>query len=185
MRRGAGPRSPRRRTAQEKLVFCEIHLGTFSPSGDADGAARLMPELAEDLFSAVEVMPVAEFPGTRNWGYDGTFAYAAHHAYGGPAGLARLIDAARSAGLSVFLDVVYNHLGPEGNYLAEFGPYFTSRHKTPWGDALDFSLPPVRRYFVENARRWAEEIGADGYLAKPFEIDSLIAAVERFAKGPR
>ena len=113
-----------------------------------------MPELAESLYTAVEVMPIAAFPGTRNWGYDGVAPFSAHAASGGPAGVARLIDAAHAAGLSVFLDVVYNHLGPEGNYLAEFAPYFTSRHKTPWGDALDFSLAPVRRYFVENARRW-------------------------------
>jgi maltooligosyltrehalose trehalohydrolase len=138
----------------EKLVFSEIHLGTFTPEGTADAAARFMPELAEAGYSAVELMPVAAFPGPRNWGYDGVAPFAAHAEYGGPAGIARLIDAAHGAGLSAFLDVVYNHLGPEGNYLNEFGPYFTSRHKTPWGDALDFSLQPVRRYFVENALRW-------------------------------
>ena len=138
----------------EKLVFCEIHLGTFTPEGTADAAARFMPELAESLYTAVEVMPVAAFSGDRGWGYDGVAPFAAHAAYGGPAGLARFVDAAHGAGLSAFLDVVYNHLGPEGNYLGEFGPYFTSKHKTPWGDALDFSLEPVRRYFIENALRW-------------------------------
>jgi len=148
------PRSGRSRVPLQRLVFCEIHLGTYSPSGDADGAARLMPELSEDGFSAVELMPIAAFPGDRNWGYDGVAPFSAHAAYGGPAAVARLIDAAHASRLSVFLDVVYNHLGPEGNYLAEFGPYFNSRHKTLWGDALDFSLPPVRRYFVESARRW-------------------------------
>lgn len=150
-----GPRSARARTPLEQLVFCEIHLGTYSQRGDAEGAAELMPELAADGFNAVEVMPVAAFPGERNWGYDGVAPFSAHAAYGGPAALARLVDAARGQGLSTFLDVVYNHLGPEGNYLAEFAPYFTAKHKTPWGDALDFSLEPVRRYFVECSRRWA------------------------------
>jgi maltooligosyltrehalose trehalohydrolase len=138
----------------EKLIFSEIHLGTYTAEGTADAAARFMPELGEAGYSAVELMPIAAFPGARNWGYDGAAPFAAHADYGGPAGIARLIDAAHAAGLSAFLDVVYNHLGPEGNYLGEFGPYFTSRHKTPWGDALDFSLAPVRRYFIENALRW-------------------------------
>src|SRR4051794_3987971 len=152
--RAIAPRSARSRRPLQDLVFCEIHLGTYSAEGTADAAARFMPELAEARYTAVEVMPIAPFPGERNWGYDGVAPFAAHAAYGGPAGIARLIDAARGAGLSAFLDVVYNHLGPEGNYLNEFGPYFTSKHKTPWGDALDFSLAPVRRYFVENALRW-------------------------------
>ncbi|MCA1827735.1 MAG: malto-oligosyltrehalose trehalohydrolase [Myxococcales bacterium] len=148
------PRTQPARVPLEKLVFCEIHLGTFTPEGTADAAARFMPELASALYTAVEVMPVAAFAGDRGWGYDGVAPYAAHAAYGGPAGLARLVDAAHEAGLSAFLDVVYNHLGPEGNYLGEFGPYFTSKHKTPWGDAIDFSLRPVRDYFIENALRW-------------------------------
>ena len=152
--RSVGPRSGRSRVPLDELVFCEIHLGTYSQRGDADGAIEHLPELAADSFNAVEVMPIAAFPGERNWGYDGVAPFSAHAAYGGPAGIARLIDAAHAQGLSVFLDVVYNHLGPEGNYLGEFGPYFTSRHKTPWGDALDFSLEPVRRYFVECSRRW-------------------------------
>jgi maltooligosyltrehalose trehalohydrolase len=149
------PRTAPARVPLEKLVFCEIHLGTFTPEGTADAAVQFMPELAAALYTAVEIMPVAAFAGDRGWGYDGVNLHAVHAAYGGPAALARLIDAAHRAGLSVFLDLVYNHLGPEGNYLADFGPYFTSKHKTPWGDALDFSLPPVREYFVENALRWA------------------------------
>src|SRR3954464_3661632 len=153
------PGSLRARIPLERLIFCEIHLGTYTEEGTADAAARFMPELADALYSAVEVMPVAAFPGKRNWGYDGVAPFAAHADYGGPAGLARLGDAAHAAGLSAFLDVVYNHLGPEGNYLGEYGPYFTSRHHTPWGDALDFSLRPVRRYFVENALRWVSRAG--------------------------
>jgi len=153
------PRSARSPVPLEKLIFSEIHLGTYTAEGTADAAAGFMPELAEARFTAVEVMPVAVFPGSRNWGYDGVAPFAAHADYGGPAALARLVDAAHAAGLSAFLDVVYNHLGPEGNYLGEFGPYFTPKHKTPWGDALDFSLPPVRRYFVENALRWVSRAG--------------------------
>jgi maltooligosyltrehalose trehalohydrolase len=153
------PRTGRAAVPLEKLIFCEIHLGTYTADGSAEAAARFMPELSGALYTAVEVMPVAAFPGSRNWGYDGVASFAAHAAYGGPAGLARLVDAAHQAGLSAFLDVVYNHLGPEGNYLGEFGPYFTARHKTPWGDALDFSLLPVRRYFVENALRWVSPAG--------------------------
>ena len=153
------PRSPRAGVPLQKLIFCEIHLGTYTAEGTAQAAAQAMPELADAFYTAVEVMPVAAFAGERNWGYDGVALFAAHRAYGGPAGLARLVDAAHAAGLSAFLDVVYNHLGPEGNYLAEFGPYFTSRLKTPWGAALDFSLPPVRRFFVENALRWVGRAG--------------------------
>ncbi len=153
------PKSGRARVPQERLIFSEIHLGTYTEEGTADAAARYMPELADALYTAVEVMPVAAFPGPRNWGYDGVAPFAVHAGYGGPAALSRLVDAAHAAGLSAFLDVVYNHLGPEGNYLNEYGPYFTSRHKTPWGDALDYSLPPVRRYFVENALRWVSRQG--------------------------
>ena len=155
------PRTPAPRVPLEKLIFCEIHLGTYSQPGTAGEAAGYMPELADSLYTAVEVMPVAAFSGERGWGYDGVALFAAHAAYGGPAALARLVDSAYGAGLAAFLDVVYNHLGPEGNYLAEFGPYFTSRHKTPWGDALDFSLAPVRRFFVENALRWVSPAGAN------------------------
>ncbi len=153
------PQSLRMKLPLEKHVFCEIHLGTYTAEGTADAAVRYMSELADALYTAVEVMPVAAFPGARNWGYDGVALFAAHADYGGPAALARLVDAAHAQGLSAFLDVVYNHLGPEGNYLGEYGPYFTSRHKTPWGDALDFSLPPVRRFFVENALRWVSRSG--------------------------
>ena len=153
------PRTRPKRRPLEQLVFSEIHLGTFTAGGTADTAATALPLLAEAGFTAVEVMPVAAFPGARNWGYDGAAPFAAHAAYGGPAALARFVDKAHAQGLAAFLDVVYNHLGPEGNYLGEFGPYFTSRHKTPWGDALDFSLPPVRRYFVENALRWVAAAG--------------------------
>ena len=164
------PRTAQPELALERLVFSELHLGTFTPEGTASAAALALPLLADAGFTAVEVMPVAEFPGARNWGYDGVHLFAAHAAYGGPAALGRLVDAAHACGMRAFLDVVYNHLGPEGNYLSEFGPYFTSRHKTPWGDALDFSLPPVRRYFVENALRW---VGAAGAAFDGLRLDAV------------
>ena len=110
-------------------------------------------------------MPVAEFPGSRNWGYDGVHLFAPQSTYGGPRGLRRLVDACHSRNLSVILDVVYNHLGPEGNYLAEFGPFFTDRYKTPWGEAVNFDgadAAGVRRHFVENARAWVREFHVDG-----------------------
>ncbi|HEY2030206.1 MAG TPA: malto-oligosyltrehalose trehalohydrolase, partial [Myxococcales bacterium] len=153
------PKKARAQVPLQELIFCEIHLGTYTAEGTAKAAAAHVRELAENQYTAVEVMPVAAFSGDRGWGYDGVAPFAAHVAYGGPKELAAFVDAGRAAGLSVWLDVVYNHLGPEGNYLGEFGPYFTSKHKTPWGDALDFSLPQVRRYFVENARRWVASSG--------------------------
>ena len=155
--RGRGPRHP-----LQRLVFSEIHLGTYSREGTAEAAAGHLGELTAAGYTAVEVMPVAAFPGARNWGYDGVDLFAAHAAYGGPSALARLVDAAHAQGLSAFLDVVYNHFGPEGNYLGEFGPYFTSRHRTPWGDAVNYDGPdsgPVRRFVIENALRWVASAG--------------------------
>jgi maltooligosyltrehalose trehalohydrolase len=141
--------------------------------------------------SAVELMPVAEFPGSRNWGYDGVHLFAPQSTYGGPRGLRRLVDACHLHGLSVILDVVYNHLGPEGNYLGEFGPFFTDRYRTPWGGALNFDGPDaegVRRHFVENARAWVRDFHIDGlrldaihaiFDASPMHILTEIAAAAR------
>ena len=151
--------------ARADLVFYELHVGTYTIAGTFEGVIPHLPRLAELGITAVELMPVAEFPGSRNWGYDGVHLYAPQSTYGGPQGLRRLVDAAHAQGLSVFLDVVYNHLGPEGNYLEEFGPYFTDRYETPWGSALNFDGPDglgVRRHFVENARYWAREFHIDG-----------------------
>ncbi|HEX4383630.1 MAG TPA: malto-oligosyltrehalose trehalohydrolase [Myxococcales bacterium] len=153
-------RTPKPKLDLKDLVFSELHLGTFTREGTADAAAAELPELAKNGFTAAEVMPVAAFSGDRGWGYDGVAPFAVHAAYGGPVQLARFVEAAHKAGLLAFLDVVYNHLGPEGNYLGEFAPYFTSKHNTPWGDALDFSLPQVRKYFLENALRWVSRGGA-------------------------
>lgn len=147
------------------LVIYELHVGTFSPEGTFDGVAARLPYLRDLGVTAVEVMPVAAFPGDRNWGYDGVYLYAPHTAYGGPAGLKRLADACHAHGLALIVDVVYNHIGPEGNYLGDYGPYFTDRYRTPWGDALNFDGPEsdqVRRFFVDNALYWLSEYHADG-----------------------
>jgi maltooligosyltrehalose trehalohydrolase len=148
------------------LVFYELHVGTFTTAGSFEGAIPRLDRLVDFGITAIELMPVAEFPGSRGWGYDGVHLYAPQSTYGGPRGLRRLVDAAHARGLSVVLDVVYNHLGPEGNYLAEYGPYFTDRYKTPWGSAVNFDGPDaagVRRHFVENARYWVREFHIDGF----------------------
>ena len=159
--------------AQKDLVFYELHVGTFTAAGTFEAMIPELDRLVDLGITAIELMPIAEFPGSRNWGYDGVHLYAPQSTYGGPAGLRRLVDAAHARGLSVVLDAVYNHLGPEGNYLAEFGPYFTDRYKTPWGSAVNFDGPDaggVRRHFVENARYWVREFHVDG-----FRLDAIHA----------
>ncbi|HEX4605505.1 MAG TPA: malto-oligosyltrehalose trehalohydrolase [Candidatus Angelobacter sp.] len=146
-------------------VIYELHIGTFTPEGTFDAAIGKLPYLKKLGVTVIEIMPVAAFPGTRNWGYDGVSPYAVQASYGGPDGLKRLVNAAHKMGLGVILDVVYNHLGNEGNYLRLFGPYFTNKHKTPWGEAVNFDQPGcegVRRYFVENALYWIREYHMDG-----------------------
>ncbi len=148
-----------------ELIFYELHVGTFSPEGTFAGVAAKLPYLRDLGVTAIELMPVATFPGDRNWGYDGASLFAPHEAYGGPEGLRRLVDACHAHGLALFLDVVYNHLGPEGNYLQDFGPYFTDRYQTPWGAALNFDGPDseeVRRFFVDNALHWLIDYHVDG-----------------------
>ncbi len=145
-------------------VISEVHVGTASPDGTLDGLMGYVGHLAATGVNAIELMPLGEFPGTRNWGYDGVFPSAVHHAYGGPDALARFVDACHRRGVAVILDVVFNHLGPEGNVLREFGPYFTDRYRTPWGDAINFDGPgsdEVRRFFGGNALMWLEEFGVD------------------------
>ena len=146
-------------------VLQECHIGTFSAEGTFDGAIKHLGYLAGLGVDAVELMPVAEFSGDRGWGYDGVDLFAPHHAYGGPDGLKRLVDAAHGHGLGVVLDVVYNHLGPAGNYLPEFGPYFSARHRTNWGDAVNFDGPgsdEVRRFVIDNAVAWLRDYHCDG-----------------------
>jgi maltooligosyltrehalose trehalohydrolase len=148
----------------EQSVFYELHVGTFTQAGTLGAAAEKLPYLADLGITTIELMPVAQFPGTRNWGYDGVYPYAVQSAYGGPRALQRFVNAAHEHGLAVALDVVYNHLGPEGNYLAEFGPYFTNKYTTPWGQAINFDgshSEPVRRFFVDNAIHWIENFHID------------------------
>jgi maltooligosyltrehalose trehalohydrolase len=148
-----------------ELIFYELHVGLFTPEGTFAGVIGKLPYLRDLGVTAVELMPVASFPGARNWGYDGASLFAPHEAYGGPDELRRLVDACHAHGLALFLDVVYNHLGPEGNYLQDFGPYFTDRYRTPWGAALNFDGPDsdeVRRFFIDNALHWLTEYHVDG-----------------------
>jgi len=150
--------------ALEDYIFYELHVGTFTPEGTFAGVISRLGHLKALGITAIELMPVAEFPGNRNWGYDGVDLYAPHSSYGGPDGLKNLVDAAHREGLAVVLDVVYNHLGPEGNYLGEFGPYFTDHYRTPWGRAINFDGPGsdgVRRFFIENALYWLNEFHID------------------------
>jgi maltooligosyltrehalose trehalohydrolase len=145
----------------EELVIYELHVGTFTPEGTFDAVVPRLPELAALGVTAIELMPVATFPGERGWGYDGVLTYAPHRAYGGPHGLARLVDAAHANGLAVILDVVYNHVGPSSQ-LAAFGPYFTDRYETFWGEAIDYSHRGVREWAIQNAELWVRDYGIDG-----------------------
>lgn len=150
--------------ALDESIFYELHVGAFTPEGTFDAAIQRLDYLDELGITAIELMPVAQFPGNRNWGYDGVFPFAPQMSYGGAAGLKRFVDACHQKGLAVILDVVYNHLGPEGNYLHAFGPYFTDRYRTPWGDAVNFDGPysdAVRHYFVSNALYWVTEYHMD------------------------
>jgi maltooligosyltrehalose trehalohydrolase len=159
-----GDDSFRQRPLWDHVIY-ELHVGTFSAAGTFDGALEYLDSLVDVGVSAIEVMPVAQFPGTRNWGYDGVFPFAVQNSYGGPLAFQRFVDVCHQRGLAVFLDVVYNHLGPEGNILSHFAPYFTDRYRTPWGDALNFDgeySDDVREYFWQNARQWFENFHVDG-----------------------
>src|SRR5207247_714323 len=163
------------------LVIYELHVGTFTAAGTFEAIVPNLPNLVELGVTAVELMPVAEFPGSRNWGYDGVHLFAAQSTYGGPRGLRRLVDACHAHGLSVLLDVVCNHLGPEGNYLGEFGPYFTDCYKTPWGPAINFDGPhsdDVRHYFIQNALYWFTDLHVDA-----LRLDA-VHAIKDFSATP-
>jgi maltooligosyltrehalose trehalohydrolase len=151
--------------AREDLVFYELHVGTFTPEGTFDAVIPRLPALRELGVTAIELMPVGQFSGTRNWGYDGVHPFAPQQSYGGPAGLQRLVDACHGQGLACFLDVVYNHVGPEGAWLWQFGPYFTDHYRTPWGRAVNFDGPgsdAVRAFVLANVRMWLEDYHMDG-----------------------
>jgi maltooligosyltrehalose trehalohydrolase len=160
-------------------VVYELHVGTFTPEGTFDAAIGRIPHLLDLGVTHVEVMPVNEFPGQWGWGYDGVDLYAPHHAYGGPDGLKRLVNALHEAGLAAILDVVYNHLGPWGNYLASFGPYFTDMVRTPWGEAINFSdagSDEVREFFIGNAMMWLRDYRFDG-----LRLDAVHAIIDTSA----
>lgn len=145
-------------------IIYELHVGAFTPAGTFEAAINRLDYLKELGVTVIEIMPVAQFPGDRNWGYDGVYPYAPQNSYGGPRGLKKLVNACHEKGIAVILDVVYNHLGPDGNYLNDYGPYFTAKHKTPWGDAVNFDGPysdEVRAYFTENALYWVTEYHID------------------------
>jgi maltooligosyltrehalose trehalohydrolase len=148
----------------ESYILYELHVGTFTTEGTFDAVIPRLDALKELGVTAVELMPVAQFPGSRNWGYDGVYPFAVQDSYGGPEGLKNLVSACHRREMAVVLDVVYNHLGPEGNYLGDFGPYFTDRYRTPWGAAVNYDGPhsdEVRRYFMENALCWMIEYRVD------------------------
>jgi maltooligosyltrehalose trehalohydrolase len=176
----------------EETVLYELHTGTFSSSGDFAGVGRHLDHLADLGVTAIELLPVNDFPGRRNWGYDGTLLFAPDAAYGRPEDLKRLVEACHARGLSLFLDVVYNHFGPDGNYLGHYANFFTTRHQTPWGDGINFdgrSSRAVRDFFIHNALYWLEEFNVDGLRfdavhailddSEPDIVTEIAAAVRR------
>jgi maltooligosyltrehalose trehalohydrolase len=157
-------------------VIYELHVGTFTPEGTFDGVISKLDHLVDLGVTHIEIMPVAQFHGVHGWGYDGVGLSAPQNSYGGPDAFKRLIDACHAHGIAVILDVVYNHLGPSGNYLSQFGPYFTNRHQTPWGQAINFDGPysdEVRRYFIDNALMWLRDYHIDG-----LRLDAVHAIVD-------
>src|SRR5215472_4525736 len=161
----------------EQAVIYELHVGAFTPEGTFQGVEQKLDYLRDLGVTAVELMPLADFPGRRNWGYDGVLPFAPDSSYGRPDDLKQLIQAAHSRGLMVFLDVVYNHFGPEGNYLHLYAPqFFTDRHHTPWGAAINFDgrdSRPVRDFFIHNALYWLEEYHFDG-----LRLDAVHAIID-------
>ena len=160
----------------QSSVIYELHVGTFTPEGTFEAVFQRLDHLVSLGVTALELMPPNEFPGERGWGYDGVDLYAPHHAYGGPEGLKHLVNACHARGLAVIVDAVYNHLGPAGNYLREFGPYFTDKYKTPWGDAVNFderSSTEVRSFFIDNAVMWLRDYHCDG-----LRIDAVHAMLD-------
>jgi len=160
-------------------IIYELHIGTFTRRGTFEAAIERLDHLKALGVTHIEVMPIAAFQGDRGWGYDGVSLYAPHEAYGGPEGFKNFVNACHEHGLAVLLDVVYNHLGPSGNYLPQFGPYFSDRHTTPWGPALNFDGPDsdeVRRFFCDNAIMWLRDYHVDG-----LRLDAVHAIVDTSA----
>jgi len=177
------------------MIIYEIHVGTFTREGTFDSIIPRLAELTKLGINALEIMPISQFPGERNWGYDGVYPFAVQNSYGGPAGFARLVDACHATGIAVILDVVYNHVGPEGCFLSKFGPYFSNKYHTLWGNALNFDgeySDEVRNYYLDNARMWFEDYHVDALRldaihaifdqsAKPFlsELSEVVAALSQ------
>lgn len=164
----------------KEYILYELHVGTYTSAGTLDAIAEQLPVLKSLGITAIELMPVSQFSGSRNWGYDGVFPFAVQNGYGGPRSLQRVVNACHGQGLAVVLDVVYNHLGPEGNFLADFGPYFTDRYRTPWGQAINFDGPnsdDVARFFIENALTWLEDFHIDA-----LRLDAIHGIFDRSAK---
>ncbi|MFT2011446.1 malto-oligosyltrehalose trehalohydrolase [Pontibacter sp. 13R65] len=164
----------------EKYIIYELHVGTFSEEGTFAGIEKKLPELKELGITAIELMPISQFPGERNWGYDGVYPFAAQNSYGGPEGLKSLVNACHKEGIAVVLDVVYNHMGPEGNYLNDYGPYFTSKYNTPWGAALNFDdahSDHVRNFFIQNALMWLRDFHIDA-----LRLDAVHAILDMGSK---
>jgi maltooligosyltrehalose trehalohydrolase len=157
----------------EDAVILELHVGTFTPQGTFRAAIDKLDHVVDAGFTAIELMPLGDFAGRRNWGYDGVLLYAPDSAYGRPDELRALIDAAHGRGLMVFLDVVYNHFGPEGNYLGRYAPQFFDKGSTPWGQAIDYRVPQVRAFAIENARHWLDRYHFDG-----LRLDAIQTIIE-------
>ena len=177
-----------------EYIIYEMHVGTFTPEGTFEAVIDRLPALRELGINAIEIMPVAQFPGDRNWGYDGVYPFAVQTSYGGPEGFKELVNQCHNHDMAVILDVVYNHLGPEGNYLGEYGPYFTDKYRTPWGMAINFDdaySNEVRNYFIENALSWFRDYHIDAlrldaihgitdFSAQPF-LQELAETTRRFS----
>ncbi len=164
-----------------EMVIYELHVGTFTPGGTFKAILPRLDELKEIGINVIEIMPVAQFPGERNWGYDGVFPFAVQNSYGGPGGLKELVNGCHQNGIGIILDVVYNHFGPEGNYLSEFAPYFTERYRTPWGEAVNFDgayANEVRKYFIANALHWFSNYHMDA-----IRLDAIDAIFDFSAKS--
>ena len=179
---------------KKEMIIYELHVGTFTDEGSFASAGQRLDDLKELGINAIELMPVAQYPGSRNWGYDGVYPFAVQNSYGGPDGLKEFVNACHMRGMAVILDVVYNHLGPEGNYIWDFGPYFTDKYKSPWGKAINFDgehNQGVRNFFIENALYWIDYFHCDAlrldaihgiydYSDRPFLLE-LAESVKEFS----
>ncbi|SDE96140.1 maltooligosyl trehalose hydrolase [Mucilaginibacter pineti] len=175
----------------EDYIIYELHTGTFSPDGTFEGLSDKLDHLISLGITAIELMPVAQYPGNRNWGYDGVFPFAVQESYGGAAGLQKLVDTCHQKGLAVILDVVYNHIGPEGNYFEKYGPFFTDKYHTPWGNAINFDdagCYGVRRFFTENALMWLRDFHIDAlrmdavHAIKDFSTKHILQEIKEYTE---